>query len=295
MVRSLRCGCTGTEQRRENAPVTANYLLGMQGWQHPEWIGSWYSQSIESSAMLGEYAQRFPTVEVDDTFYGIPPEPVVRRWRDSVPAGFSFALKAPQQVTHEQRFAGPGGLLKRFLERISVLEEKLGPVLLLAPIGFEPNDANRAALRVFVNTLPSGFLWALELRHAGWFTEDIFDMFRSKNMAMVIGENRWVRRSSVLKLMNEPTADFAYIRWANRSQTVLSAERSESKDHVSTNWGKTLEGLSSLVKTVYGYFNINAYGNGLRSVEELQCTIGQRWLEASVSGDAAASVGEEAF
>lgn len=236
--------------------------------------------------MLGEYAQRFPTVEVDDTFYGIPPEPVVRRWRDSVPAGFSFALKAPQQVTHEQRFAGPGGLLKRFLERISILEEKLGPVLLLAPIGFEPNDANRAALRVFVNALPSGFLWALELRHAGWFTEDISDMFRSKNVAMVIGENRWVSRSFMLELTNEPTADFAYIRWASRSQTALSAERSASNGHVATKWGEMLEGLGALVKTAYGYFNINADGNGLRSAEELQRTIGQQSLEASVDRDA---------
>jgi uncharacterized protein YecE (DUF72 family) len=274
--------------------VTAKCLLGIQGWQHAEWIGGWYSQSIESSAMLGEYAQRFPTVEVDDTFYGIPPEPVVRRWRDSVPDGFSFALKAPQQVTHEQRFAGPGGLLKRFLERISIMEGKLGPVLFLAPIGFEPNDANRDALRMFVNTLPSGFSWALELRHAGWFTEEVSDLFRRKNVAMVVGENRWVSRSSVLELTNKPTADFAYIRWANRPQTNRSAERSESKDHVSTNWGKTLEGLSSLVKTAYGYFNINAYGNGLRSVEELQRTIGQQWLEASVSGEAAASVDRDA-
>lgn len=270
--------------------MTAKCLLGIQGWQHPEWIGGWYPQSIESTAMLGKYAQRFPTVEVDDTFYGIPPEPVVRRWRDDVPAGFSFALKAPQQVTHEQRFAGPGGLLKRFLERVSILEDKLGPVLFLAPIGFEPNDVNRDALGRFVNKLPSGFSWALELRHDGWFTQEIFDLFRSKNVAMVVGENRWVDRSSTLKLTYNPTADFAYIRWANRTRTNRSAERSENKDHVSTNWGKTLEELSSLVSTVYGYFNINAYGNGLRSVEELQRTIGQQWLEASVSGEAAASV-----
>ncbi len=120
-------------------------------------------------------------------------------------------------------------------------------------------------------------------------------MFRSKNVAMVIGENRWVSQSFMLKLTNEPTADFAYIRWANRSQTVPSAERSAGNGHVSTKWGEMLEGTSSLVKTVYGYFNINADGNGLRSAEELQRTFGQRWLEASVSGEAAASVDRDAF
>jgi uncharacterized protein YecE (DUF72 family) len=245
--------------------------------------------------MLGEYSKRFPTVEVDDTFYGIPPEPVVRRWRDSVPANFSFALKAPQQVTHEQRFSGHGGLLKRFLNRVSLLEGNLGPVLFLAPIGFEPNDANRAVLRGFVKELPTGFRWALELRNIGWFTEDVRDLLASKNVAMLPGENRWVSRSLVLDLKTQPTADFAYVRWNSRSQRNPSVERSDSNEQNTATWARTLEGLSSLVSAVYGYFNINAYGNGMRSAVALQGAIGQQWLEASVSGEAAGSVDRDAF
>ena len=294
-VKSLRCGCIGTELRCDETPVTSNCLLGIQGWEHPEWIGSWYSPSLESTAMLGEYSQRFRTVEVDDTFYGIPPEPVVRRWRDSVPANFSFALKAPQQVTHEQRFAGQGGLLKRFLERVSILEGKLGPVLFVAPISFEPNDTTRDVLRGFVKELPTGFMWALELRHVGWFTEETHDLFTSKNVALVFGENRWIRRRTMLDLTKRPTADFAYVRWNTRPNADPRAEQLRNKEQVTTNWAATLEGLSSHVKTVHGYFNINSYGNGLRSAEELQGRIGQQWLEASVSGEAAVSVDRDAF
>ena len=253
--------------------MTTNFLLGMQGWEHLEWIGSWYPQDIEMSEMLGAYSRRFLTVEVDDTFYGVPPEPVVRGWRDCVPANFSFALKAPQQVTHEQRFAGQGGLLARFLNRVSLLEENLGPVLFLAPIGFEPNDVNRTALRGFVNELPAGFKWAIEFRHAEWLTEETFDLVTKKNVALVSGENRWIRRSLTFDLTERPTADFSYIRWNDRVNTNQQTEDQGSLPKTKADWAGMLKGVSSAVHTVYGYFNINAHGNGLKSAKEVQQSI----------------------
>jgi uncharacterized protein YecE (DUF72 family) len=176
--------------------------------------------------------------------------------------------------------------LKRFLDRISLLEGKLGPLLLVAPPGFEPDDASRAALRGFVNELPTGFRWALELKHVGWFTNEVLDLLAGRNVALVSGENRWINRFSMLDLAKKPTADFAYVRWNNRPRLERTVEQSKSKEYVTANWARPLEELSSLVKAVYGYFNINAYGNGLRSAEELQSTIGQQWLEASVDRDA---------
>lgn len=270
--------------------MTAELALGMQGWDHAELIGTWYSPSVRSSAMLREYSKRFRTVEVDDTFYGIPPEPLVREWRDSVPADFTFALKAPQQVTHERRFSMEGGLLKRFLERVSALEGKLGPVLLLAPIGFEPDDTSKSKLRCFVEELPTGFKWALELRHVDWFTDEVRDLLSNKNVAIVCGENRWIRRSVALDAATNPTADFAYFRWNARLNDTARVEHSAGDEHGAMKWSRTLDTMSGLVEVVYGYFNINAYGNGARSVEELRRATGRQSLDASVSGEAAASL-----
>ncbi len=270
--------------------MTGSVHLGIQGWNHAEWVGSAYPADIQSADMLGAYAKRFPTVEIDDTFYGIPPEPVVTRWRESVPADFSFAVKVPQQITHEHRFAGGGGLLNKFLHRVSQLESKLGPVLFLAPPGFGPDVANRDTLATFVKELPEDFSWALELRHVDWFTDELFDMLAGRNVAIVAGENRWINRSSMLDLARRPTAKFGYVRWNNRAFADRAVERPDCEEHVTAIWVRTLEKMSNLVEAVYGYFNIAAFGDGLRSAEELQCSIGQQWLEATVSGDATVSI-----
>ena len=281
-ARYLRCECTGIAERVDRRLVIERIFLGIQGWNHPEWIGRIYAASIPSSDWLREYAQRFPTVEVDDTFYGIPPEPMLRQWREAVPRDFSFALKVPQQITHEQRFTLDGGLLTRFLDRVSLLGENLGAILLIAPPGFEPNDATTSALRRFVDCLSVEFRWALELKHIGWFDEEFHDLAARKNVAIVTGENRWIRRKSMLTLLERPTADFAYVRWGKRSNDGIEAEQV-------TFWKDALVRLSGLVGSVYGYFHVGAFGDGLRSADELQRSIAKRTLEASVPVDRDAS------
>jgi uncharacterized protein YecE (DUF72 family) len=79
------------------------FLLGSQGWNHPAWVGPFYPHNAKPADFLPLYARAFSTVEIDSTFYAIPAEPVVAGWRDQVPAEFIFALKVPQEVTHERR------------------------------------------------------------------------------------------------------------------------------------------------------------------------------------------------
>ena len=262
--------------------MIANIKLGMQGWNHQEWVGRSYPTSISPSEWLGHYSSCFPIVEVDDTFYGIPPEPLVSQWRDSVESGFLFSPKVPQQISHEQRFAGGEGLLKRFLDRISLLEETLGPLLLVAPPGFLPDDEGKATLRRLVDRLPSEFNWALELKSAAWCTDETHNLLASRNVALVIGANRWIRQSRMLRLAETPTADFVYVRWNNTSGgKALPTEPADAEKPAAV-WEEPLIRLCGLVGSVYGYFHLNAFGDGLRSANELQYSIDQRRPEKSV-------------
>ena len=127
--------------------MTTEVRLGMQGWGHPAWIGQFYPPGMERCDMLRRYGREFTTVEIADTFWGVPPEPSVRGWHDAVPDEFSFALRVPQQVTHDRRFRDTGPVLGRFLARVSLLGGKLGPLLLTSPRGFQPTTENRQALR----------------------------------------------------------------------------------------------------------------------------------------------------
>jgi uncharacterized protein YecE (DUF72 family) len=265
--------------------VIANVKLGIQGWHHPEWVGRAYPTNISSSEWLVQYSRRFSTVELDDTFYGLPAEPVVRRWRDSVQPGFSFAPKLPQQITHEQRFATGGALLGRFLDRISLLGENLGPILLVAPLGFQPEAENRAILCRFVEQLPADFRWALELKHEAWYTHEIQDVLAKRNVATVTGESRWIRRTSMLKLLEQPCADFAFLRWNGPIEVKPQSGQPESAETVTAVWKEPLARLCELVSSVYGYFHVRALGDGLRSAKDLQYSIDELRLKTSVSAD----------
>ncbi|HUH12984.1 MAG TPA: DUF72 domain-containing protein, partial [Longimicrobiales bacterium] len=78
-------------------------LVGTSGWQYKEWKGSFYPEDLPTSAMLSYYGERFPTVEVNNTFYRLPKEEVVRGWAEQVPEHFRFVLKASQRITHHKR------------------------------------------------------------------------------------------------------------------------------------------------------------------------------------------------
>ena len=114
--------------------MSAAIRLGAQGWNYDAWVGPFYPTGTRSADYLTTYARAFDTVEVDSTFYAIPPAKTVKGWRDRVPAGFRFALKLPQEITHENRLRNSADQLALFAERARLLGDKLGPILILSLI-----------------------------------------------------------------------------------------------------------------------------------------------------------------
>ena len=190
----------------------ADVLLGTQGWDYQDWSESFYPHGTKPAARLAVYSRAFHTVEVDATAYAVPADPVVRKWRSRVPAGFVFALKVPQTITHEHRLKDTTTLLRRFVDRIAQLEDHLGPVLVQLSPGFRPNDTSRSVLREFLRALPQDFRWAVEFRHPGWLAPATLELLKSRNVALVLADGRWIRREMMVELAIEPTADFAYLR-----------------------------------------------------------------------------------
>ena len=121
---------------------------------------------------LGAYAQHFDTVEVDSTYYRIPSESMVRNWRARTPPGFTFAAKFPQVITHEKVLQDCREELANFLRTMSLLEDRLGPLLLQFPYfnkkAFARPEDFLARLTPFLEELPGGFQYALEVRNKYW-------------------------------------------------------------------------------------------------------------------------------
>ena len=132
--------------------MTIQMRLGTQGWNYDAWVGPFFPDGTRQTDFLTVYARAFDTVEVDSTFYAVPAAKTVRGWHDRTPEHFTFALKLPQEITHEHRLRDCGDIADLFFDRARELRAKLGPVLIQLGPDFGP--AELPALANMLPTLP---------------------------------------------------------------------------------------------------------------------------------------------
>lgn len=258
----------------------ARVLLGTQGWSYPAWIGPFYPKGTAQAAMLALYAKAFSTVEVDSTFHGIPAETVVREWRERVPKGFLFSLKIPQEITHTRQLVDVEPLLTRFLTRVDVLEDRLGPLLVQMSPGFRATAEHRSVLTAFLEGLPTGYRWVIEFRDPKWITADTLDLLHERAVALALVDGRWLKRRVVLDLTRRPTTQFGYLRWMGPTRSILDYSHVQvDRGAELTRWAEAIRALRSRVPTVFGYFNNHFEGHGPHSVRELERIVGQKPVE----------------
>jgi uncharacterized protein YecE (DUF72 family) len=178
-------------------------FVGTSGYSYKEWKGSFYPEDLPASKMLRYYAERFPTVEANNTFYKMPSAKTLGDWLKQVPPSFVFAVKAPQRITHQQRLLDSGESLTRFLAACDALGAQRGPILFQLP-PFLKKDVDR--LKNFLALVPRGVDAAFEFRHASWFDAETFEALRAHQAALVLSE------SEKLAAPVEATAPWGYLR-----------------------------------------------------------------------------------
>ncbi|MFN3202793.1 MAG: DUF72 domain-containing protein [Bradymonadia bacterium] len=141
--------------------------LGCPMWGLKSWVGELFAPGTPTTAFLKTYSTVFNTVEGNTTFYGIPSEDTVKRWRDDADPGFRFALKFPQKVSHERGLVGAEGDTEFFLNRMEILGPLLGPFFLQLPAHWGP--ARLRALEHWLKFCPPAFSYAVEVRHRAFF------------------------------------------------------------------------------------------------------------------------------
>lgn len=176
---------------------------GTSGFQYPEWKGKFYPAGLATSKMLGFYAERFPTTEINYTFRSLPSDKTIARWRDSTPEDFRFGLKAPQSVTHFAKLRDCEEKLATFQQAVSGLGAKLGPVLFQLPPFLKRDDE---LLREFLDAMPDDLRVAFEFRHDSWFDDETYESLQGANAALCIADTVDLKTPRVV------TADFGYLR-----------------------------------------------------------------------------------
>lgn len=161
-------------------------LAGTSGYAFKEWKGTFYPSDLKDAGMLGFYATRFPTVEINNTFYRLPKEKVLLEWAAQVPERFTFAIKASQRITHHARLKPESADAVAYLLRTtSVLGERMGPILFQLPPNLK-KDVER--LKRFLGELPRDRRFTVEFRHESWFDDDVLSALREHDVALCVSE-----------------------------------------------------------------------------------------------------------
>lgn len=216
-------------------------FTGTSGFSVDEWKGHFYPIGLDVNARLGHYASRLHSVEINNTFYQMPKPALLEHWRDTVPDGFRFALKAPRRFTHSERLNVDGKWFEIFLTTVGTLGSKLGPILFQLP-PFLRKDAT--LLVEFLAKLPSTLRFAFEFRHPSWFDDEIVSLLAGKNIALCGGD----ADSQVYVPPFVTTANFGYLR--------LRAPRYDA--HSLRAWSKRI--LAERWTDAYVYLKHELYG-----------------------------------
>jgi uncharacterized protein YecE (DUF72 family) len=201
----------------------------------------------------------FNAVELDTTFYGVPDAARIRVWRSQVPEGFVFCPKTPRAITHEGELAGHVTRMETFLDTIARFEDQLGAVLIQFPPGFTAERQDE--LIAFLDTLPSTFHYAVEVRDRSWMATGLLAELRERRISWVSAEY------IIMETSLEITADFVYLRFLGKHGAF------PRKTHVQRNvlpvlgrWWEALRTQLERLHTVYAFFNDDFAGHAPATV-----------------------------
>jgi uncharacterized protein YecE (DUF72 family) len=255
--------------------MPARLRLGCQGWNYPDWVGPFYPEGTRPPEFLSTYARAFDTVEVDSTFYAIPAAKVVLGWAARTPDGFTFALKLPQEITHERRFVESEAVEDAFFARARLLGPKLGTVLVQLGPDFAPHE--RPALEGFLARRPRDVALAVEFRQREWMRPETLALLQHHGVALTLTDARWIPRKWMLAACQKPTADHVYVRWMGPDRAITTFGRVlHDRTAELDAWAEALPAILERVRVAYGYVNNHFSGHSPENVRMLQARLGER-------------------
>lgn len=260
--------------------------IGCQGWNYDDWTTKaggefvFYPRGTRSSDMLALYAEIFDTIEVDSTFYAIPPIATFENWYKKTPEHFTFSLKLPQEITHTHFLRESSFVVAdEFCEKAKELKEKLAVVLVQMPPQFEASKTNAQNLRKFLEHLPKDVRFAVEFRNRDWLVDWTFEELEKNNAALALVDGSWIPRGMMFDAIEKIKTDFAYVRFMGERDLIRFDKILREGDAVLQLWKEEIEKLNA--KNIFAYFSNYFEGHAPASVNKLKNLLGQKIIDAS--------------
>lgn len=186
--------------------MTVRLWVGASGYSYKEWKGNFYPESMKPDAMLAFYAQRLPSVEINNTFYQMPKAPVLEQWASATPDDFRFAIKASRRITHDARLKADAAAdsVAYLYRALDSLGAKRGPVLFQLP-PYLKKDLPR--LTDFLQALPEGHQAAFEFRNDSWFDDGVYAALKAAGASLCLSEREDDKPPPLVE-----TAPWGYVR-----------------------------------------------------------------------------------
>jgi len=236
--------------------------IGTSGWHYGHWRGVFYPPGLPPRSWLAYYAARFDAVELNNTFYQLPPASHFDAWRAQVPPGFLFAVKLSRYVTHLKRLLEPREALRNFERRVRRLGPHLGPVLVQLPPRFR---ADAARLDRFLGVAPRSLRFAVEFRDPSWLSEEVFRVLRRHGAALCVHD----------LLPDHPfevTADFVYLRFHGTEGAYAGGYSPQKLAAVA----RRLAEVWRARRAAHAYFNNDVGGFAVRDAAALRRHLARR-------------------
>ncbi|HET9109244.1 MAG TPA: DUF72 domain-containing protein [Ktedonobacterales bacterium] len=235
--------------------------IGTSGWHYAHWRGPFYPNDLPTREWLSFYAQRFETVEINNSFYHLPTTDTLASWAHDTPPHFRFAAKASRYLTHMKKLKDPEPAVATFLDRMEALGEKLGPILCQLPPHW---GCDLQRLESFLAILPAERRFALELRDPSWQTPEVMELLARYRVANCVFDLDGVQSPIAL------TTDFAYVRLHGPAGPYQGCYG----DQALSDWAERLRAWrTSLTSGVYVYFDNDQAGFAARNALELRALV----------------------
>ena len=261
-----------------SAMNAAPILLGTSSFTASGWEGSFYPKGMRSANYLTFYAEHFHTVEVDSTFYGCPSARTVNNWATRTPVGFIFSVKAPQTIRHEKVLLNCDAEVKEFLDTMSILGEKLGPIVFQFPFfdKWKIKDRHEFTDRLipFLKKLPADRQFAIEIRNKKWLDAEFASLLRDRKIALVLQDRSFMPSPAELEF-DPITADWTYIRWLGDRKVIEQQTTAWDKTVVDrtaelTSWVDYCYQIKNRGVLIYAYANNHYAGHAPATIEQFR-------------------------
>jgi uncharacterized protein YecE (DUF72 family) len=247
--------------------------VGCSGWQYQSWRGRFYPAQLPASQWLRYYTETFDTVEVNNTFYRLPPADVFADWRERTPVGFVVTVKASRYLTHMKKLLQPARPLRRLFTRAARLQSRLGPMLYQLPADLRQDVPRLVAFLEAVKRVsaavrqryPSAgtFRHVVEFRHPSWYTDEVFTALADRRVSLCLHDKAGSKSPRVA------VGPFVYVRFHGPLGTYQGAYSGSALRDWATWLARRRDGGSR----VFAYFNNDPEAAAPRNALQLRALL----------------------